>query len=106
MLHDLRSTARWLRKNFTVEDRKVIVKLVDRTSLGANTATTEWAHKTFVIRIDRSLPLLVQIEWLIHEWAHAMTLPRRRERKEFHTHEWSRTLGLIHAAREKYLGNP
>ncbi len=48
----------------------------------------------------------MQIESLLHEWAHALTLPRHRARKNFHTHAWRRMLGEIHAAREKYLGNP
>lgn len=105
MLHDLRSVARWLRKNFAV-DRRVIVRLESYDTLGPDDARTHWAEKSFVIKIDEELPVKDQIESLIHEWAHAMTLPRTRERKEFHTHEWSRAIGRIHAARERYLGNP
>lgn len=106
MLHDLRSTARWLRKNFGVYDRKVIIRLVETESLGGNAAVTHWAAKTFVIKIGKQWPVEAQIEWLIHEFAHVMTLPRSRERKNFHTHAWQRALGCIHAARERYLGNP
>lgn len=106
MLYDLRTTARWLRKNFPVKDCRVTVRMVSAKYLGPDDARCLWCGKSFVLCINREHSVNIQIESLLHEWAHAMTLPRQRVRKKFHTHAWRRMLGEIHAAREKYLGNP
>jgi hypothetical protein len=105
MLHDVPTTAKWLRRFFPVKDCKVRVRLVSKRYLKSSDALCVWCGKSFAICLNREDSVKFQIECLLHEWAHALTLPRHRVRKKFHTHAWRRTLGEIHAARERYLGN-